>query len=351
MISPSNPQISWGSSIDLEARELPDWTEGQPLSWTISSGQGSLLDPSGIKIKFTAPQGGPDVPHKTVIHLYAGVQGQLVGECTVTLAADLPWAKLLEELPQEPEPEPPPEEEEIEEPHDCCADPHQPDEPLKVVPSQIQADPLQKYSIRIPYIYEECDDGCYDWIIKSGGGTLLCDCGPRAIYQAPRTNENCEANAVVELICNGEPVAQCYISINTLWHKEAVYAEYDHEPTWETSGPRPPVKAGVGGTPPAEATYQWLHLKFYMRLYNCMSELIIERPYHNYTFSWGYSMWQAKWFLYTITTGAPFANYESQKDIDWSHLNIPADQDIRTDYQKLRGCCPLKLLIKQFYGL
>ena len=215
MIYPRKASLSWGGNIDLGARDLPEWAATQPLSWTITSGQGSIVDLGGMKISFTGPEGGPDVPTRTLIHLFAGDSAEPVGECTITFDIPLMDPALLRDLPTEPEPDPPPEEKEIIIPVECCADPEDPREPLKITPVQVSMGPDEDLYIRIPRIHKDCMHGCYTWRIAYGGGRLICNCGPRAVYRSPSLNRMCEDNALIELICDTVPIAHTYVTINT----------------------------------------------------------------------------------------------------------------------------------------
>ena len=215
MIYPNKADLSWGGHVELQAADLPDWATAQPLSWTITSGQGSIVDLGGNKIRYIGPEGGPDVPLNTVIHLFAGEPGELVGECNVAFTIPLMDPKMFKDLPQEPEPDPPPEEEEVEIPIECCADPEDPREPLKITPTEVLIGPDKNLYIRIPRIHEQCERGCYTWSISYGGGRLLCDCGPRAIFRSPLLNRQCENNTLIELICGGVPIAHVYVTTNT----------------------------------------------------------------------------------------------------------------------------------------
>lgn len=346
MIRPKSVQMSWGGTHDLEAVDLPDWTRGQELTWSITAGQGSIQVLEAHKIRFTGPPAGPRAADQTLIHVYSG--SEVVGECTIFLAALMAEriAERAQGLPPEPEPEPPPTEEEIIPPLDCCADPKNPDQPLNIIPEKIQLEPFQRVSIRIPFIYKDCDQSCYTWKISKGGGVLDCACGARAIYRAPRYNENCEDNAVVDLICLKKVVAQCHIAINTHWSTEHAYAEYDQKPTWTYTG----TDRGERGDPPIPCPSggqgSYLHLRYYVYIYNCMGELIIKRPYHSFDFWWGWSIYGNKWVLQDMTPLDFFGSYDSQGDIPISKLRIRSDEDLRSAYMKKRGCCPLVIYEK-----
>lgn len=229
MIYPHKVNLSWGGSVELEARDLSEWAAAQPLSWTITSGQGSILDPSGIKVQFVGPDAGPDVPLNTVLHLFAGESAEIVGECTITFDVPLMDPALLRDLPREPEPDPPPEENEIEVPVECCADPEDPSKPLKITPVEVSMGPDENLYIRIPKIHSDCERGCYTWRIAYGGGRLLCDCGPRAIYRSPSLNRQCENNALIELICDTIPIAHTYVTINTHGAGAIAYETFEHQ--------------------------------------------------------------------------------------------------------------------------
>jgi len=99
MIYPHKVQMAFSGSQELEPLDLPDWAIGQELSWTISSGLGTLLDIGSDRVRFTGPAAGVGVPDQTVIHLYA--LDQVVGECTVNLAAVPPrlWRPASPDLP------------------------------------------------------------------------------------------------------------------------------------------------------------------------------------------------------------------------------------------------------------
>jgi len=229
MIYPHTVHLSFGGDVELEARDLPDWAYRQPLSWSITFGQGSFLDLEGIKIRFTGPEWGPDVPTRTVIHLFAGQPGELVGECTISFDIPLMDPKLLRDLPQEPEPDPPPEEDEIEIPIECCADPEDPTKPLKITPTQVSMGPDENLFIRIPRIHEDCQHGCYSWRISYGGGRMICDCGPRGVYRSPLLNRECENNALIELICATVPIAHVYVTTNTHGPGTIAYETFEHQ--------------------------------------------------------------------------------------------------------------------------
>jgi len=340
MIYPHTVQLGWGGSIDLEPRDLPDWAAGQVLTWTITSGQGILFPIGEDRQRFTAPKAAPGVPTQTVIILYAG--DEPVGEAVINMAAyEVPqYRKPPEEITPEPEPEPPPTEEEIADPLDCCVDPHNPDQPIQIIPTSVTIGPYERVGIRIPFIYQDCDEGCYTWKISRGGGILECSCGAKAIYRAPKSNRDREKNALVRLFCDKKPVAECKIAINSYWATEHAYAEYDDGPTWTSDGP---ILKPMGDPPAIPATMgnqKYLNLVYNMQLYNCMSEMVLERPYHQFRFQWGYSVMGEKWVLQDISPFDVFGSYDAIGDIPLKKLHIPRAQDLRTTWMKSRGCCP-----------
>lgn len=316
------------------------------MTWTISSGQGKFLDLGANRIKYIGPEWGPDVPNKTVIHLYAGEE--IVGECTVNLAVIAPKVEpeTAALLPKEPEPEPPPEEEEILEPVDCGVDPENPLEPLKIRPTEVMAGPLQEVKIGIVKIWQVCEEGCYTWRISSGGGQLLCNCGREAIYLTPRVNAECEANAVIDLIYDERVIASCYVTINTWGPSSLAYVVFkkpaiegmDLYPGWRASE-KPGIPAGV------EAP-SWVIVGRAQR-YDCNDRPLQPLMYLHIWCSCGYSIFAKKWQIYIGEYRGVGGVYDTLEEVPMHILykNHP-DQtvDSRTLWMKRGGCCPYGLI-------
>jgi len=341
MIYPHRVEMTWGGFHELEPRDLPEWALEQPLQWTISSGQGTLLDIGSDRVRFTGPAAGPDVPDQTVIHLYVGED--VVGECVVTLAtvpAEL-WRVPSPDLPPEPEPEPPPEDEDIQEPVDCGKDPTSPREPLVISPAHAMIFPLQMLSIVITRIWEVCEDACYTWEISWGGGTLLCNCGREAIYQAPRINYECESNAQVDLIFNFEVIASCHIVINTWGRSGVAYSitQLAHH-DWTTA--MWPLTGGGAAPLPVGVKYGTWWIKGYGKTYDCQDQVVREYAYVTISCICGYSAWQQKWLIKVGEYAGVGGSYEQLADIPlWKiHGRYPAAvKDLRTPIMKAGGCC------------
>lgn len=346
MIYPHTVEISWGGDVELQARDLPEWAEAQPLTWTISSGQGSILDLGGIKIRYIGPEAGPDVPNKAVIHLYAGEE--IVGECTITLKYIIPkiTPEPLEELPKPPDPDPPPKEEDVVPTVDCGVDPEHPEQPLKISPTEIAAGPLQEVKIGIVKIWEVCEEGCYTWRIASGGGKLLCNCGRQATYLTPRINGMCEANAVVELIYCERVIASCYVTINTWSGRAPAYVLYDRNAHWDW-GDYDPAWGGRQPAAPPEgvAAASWF-LRDYVRTYDCADRLISKIDYLS---QWWHCSWvpiRKEWQIYCSHRCYGPWGFKTLGEIPMGQIRppYPKDKDLRTDWMKQGGCCPLGLV-------
>ena len=345
MIYPHKVEMHWAGFQDLEPADLPAWTADQPLSWTIDTGQGSLLQIGSDKVRFTGPEAGIGVPDRTVVHLYAGEE--LVGECTIVLAT-VPaalWGPPSADLPKEPEPEPPPEDEDILEPVDCGKDPYKPREPLKIRPIHAMVFPLQKLSIVVVAIWEVCADGCYTWKIAWGGGQLLCNCGRECIYQAPRMNENCEDNAQVDLIFDHRVIASCEIVVNTWGRHDVAYAIYQKvHHHWET-GQGLPSGGGASPWPKDVLTASW-YIRAYGKTYDCGDEIVREFQHVDIYCHCGYSAWQEKWLIYVGEYAGVHGVYEQLADIPIHIIQAryPARvEDRRTKVMKAGGCCPMSL--------
>ena len=333
--------MSWGGSQELEPADLPAWTEGHKLTWTISAGQGSLLEIGSNRIRYTGPERGPEVPNTTVIHLYAGEE--IVGECTVTLQLIRPpmYPEPLPDLPPEPEPEPPPEDQDIQEPVDCGKDPASPREPLVISPAHAMIFPLQKLAIVITRIWEVCDDGCYTWEIAWGGGILLCNCGREAIYQAPRINYECERNAQVDLIFNFQVIASCHIVVNT-WGRSgvayAIFQKVHHH--WET-GQGLPSTGGATPWPAGVLTRSW-YIRAYGKTYDCQDQVVREFQHVDIPCHCGYSAWQGEWIIKVGEYAGVGGSYYELAEIPiWIiQGRHPARvEDLRTPQMKAGGCC------------
>jgi len=345
MIYPHKIDMTWGGFHELEPRDLPEWALDQPLQWTISSGQGTLLDIGSDRVRFTGPAAGPAVPDQTVIHLYVGED--VVGECVVTLAtvpAEL-WRVPSPDLPPEPEPEPPPEDQDIQEPVDCGKDPTNPREPLVISPTHAMIFPLQMLSIVITRIWEVCEDGCYTWELSWGGGKLLCNCGREAIYQAPRINEECEHNAQIDLIYNFEVIATCHIIVNTWGRRGVAYAIYQKvHHHWET-GQGLPSSGGASPWPKGVLTASW-YIRAYGKTYDCQDEIVREFQHVDIPCHCGYSSWQGKWLIKVGEYAGVGGSYEQLADIPLWIIDgrYPARvEDRRTAIMKAGGCCPMGL--------
>lgn len=329
MIYPHTVKMSWGGDIELEARELPAWAADQPLTWTVASGQGSILDLGGIKIRFTGPQAGPFVPTKTVIHLYAG--DGLVGECTITFAIIAPSRERdpPEGFPKPPEPDPPPEEEEIIPTVDCGVDPEHPEEPLKIHPAEYMAGPLEEVHIGIVKIWEVCEEGCYTWKISSGGGTLLCNCGREAVYLTPRLNAECEANAVIDLIYCERVIASCYVTINTWGRAGLAYVIFE-TPDF-----------GAGGDIWGRA-----------QRYDCQDEPLQPLTWLHLWVTRAYSTFAGKYQWYVSENKYVGGVFDTLGDIPMAILQAayPAHTvDARTRNMKRAGCCPMGLIGHEYF--
>lgn len=292
-------------------------------------------------MRFTGPEAGLGVPDRTIIHLYA--VDDIVGECTVTLAA-VPaalWRAPSPDLPPEPEPEPPPKDEDIQEPVDCGKDPASPREPLVISPAHAMIFPLQKLAIVITRIWEVCEDGCYTWEIAWGGGTLLCNCGREAIYQAPRINYECERNAQVDLIFNFEVIASCHIVVNT-WGRSgvayAIFQKVHHH--WATA--QGPLTGGGAAPLPKGVHFGSWYIRAYGKTYDCQDQVVREFQHVNIPVICGYSAWQQKWLIKVGEYAGVGGSYEQLGDIPlWiiEGRHPPRVEDLRTPQMKAGGCC------------
>ncbi len=345
MIYPHKVEMHWAGFQDLEPADLPAWTAGQPLTWTIDTGQGSLLQIGSDRVRFTGPEAGKGVPDRTIVHLYAGEE--LVGECTIVLAA-VPaafWGPPSADLPSEPEPDPPPEDQDILEPVDCGKDPRNPREPLKISPVHAMVSPLQKLSIVVVAIWEVCADGCYTWKIAWGGGILLCNCGRECIYQAPRMNENCEDNAQIDLIFDHRVIASCEIVVNTWGRSDVAYAIYQQvHHHWE-SGMSRISEVGTGTLPKGVKFGLW-YIRGYGKTYDCQDQVVREFQHVSVLVTCGWSAWQQKWLIHVYDYKGVQGVYEQLADIPLWIIQgrYPARvEDRRTKVMKAGGCCPMSL--------
>jgi len=338
--------MSWGGDVELEARDLPDWAEDQPLTWTISSGQGSILDLGGIKIRYIGPQWGPDVPTKTLIHLFAAEE--IVGECTITLAM---ITVVVEPepptgLPTQLEPEPPTKEEDIVPTVDCGRDPENPDQPLKIRPTTTRAGPNQEVIIEIEKIFKVCEHGCYTWRIAYGGGMMLCACGRKAIYYTPSLNGRCEDNAMIELVYCERVIAKCYVTINTWGERQPAYALYDRMLHFYFGFWDKPWRELQEVPPPAGVTAPIFYLLDWAHIYDCNDELIVKKPYIDVACYCNYGGRPPRWIITVPYPGIPYQEYKSLAEIPMYKLNYlyRKDEDLRTDEMKVGGCCPAGLV-------
>jgi len=346
MIYPHTVEMSWGGDVELEARDLPDWAEAQPLTWTISSGQGSIIDLGGIKIRYIGPQAGPDVPDKTVIHVFAG--DEIVGECTITLKVILPIYKPepLPGIPKEPDPDPPPKEEDVVPTVDCGVDPEHPEEPLKVRPTEVMAGPEEEVTIGIEKIWEVCEEGCYTWRIAYGGGKLLCNCGRQAIYLTPSVNGECEANAMIELIYCERVIAECYVTINTWDRRGEAYVLYDRDAHWDWGDYDPAWRGAQSPSPPPGVLAPSWFLRDYASIYDCGDRLIRK---FDYLQQWWHCSWvpiRKEWQIYCSARCYGPSGFKTLEEIPMGKIRYPypKDKDLRRPWMKTGGCCPLGLV-------
>jgi len=297
-------------------------------------------------IRYTAPAEMPIVYPYAVIHLYAGTE--LVGECTITFKSIEPKPEPLESeiLSKEPEPEPEPQEEEIIEPHDCCADPDRPDEPLKIEPTSIRAGPNQPVIIGIKKLWRDCDDGCYKWQIAHGGGKLLCACGKQAIYLTPSLNRMCEANATIELICTDQVVATCHVTINTWGEREPAYITYDRDLHFTFEFWDAPWAGEHGVAPPPGITAPVFYLVDWRHVYDCNDNELSKNPYIKEQIIATYNPIKKQWVYIPHIVGIPGGEYDSYTAIPIHSIRqqYKDDEDVRTHDMKESGCCPEGLI-------
>jgi len=346
MIYPSSVELDLRESVKLMPYELPPWAEALEKTWTLSSGVGSFYDLTADMIRYTAPDKMPELYPTAVIHLFAG--SELVGECNIRFKALEPEVEPVasEILPKEPEPEPEPEEEEIMEDHWCCDDPDEFLTPVKIEPTSIRTSPGQPVIIGIKKVYPGCDEACYQWRIAHGGGFLACDCGMQAIYMPPDLNKMCEANATVEMVCQGYLVQQCHITINTWGEAEPAYIKYDRDAHFTFEFWDPPMYRWQGRALPPGVTAPQFWIVDWKRTYDCADNEIKKEPYIMFKVVITWLPREDRWCFLTWAGHIPYEEYHSFTDIPLDPLfwMYKEDEDVRTKVMKESGCCPKGLI-------
>jgi hypothetical protein len=118
--------------------------------------------------------------------------------------------------------------------HNCCKDVKYPKRNLTITPRLTQLKPGEKVDLKATRAHHLCDPCCYTWELVAGTGRLPIREGINVTYWAPDTNEKCEGNAHIRLICGGEPIASAYVTTGKLFPGAWAYTVYQKKPelTW-----------------------------------------------------------------------------------------------------------------------
>lgn len=342
MLLPHKAELGWGGKIDIELIDPPDWCNLEEITWTLAQGEG-IVEPTDLhKISFVAPSQRQDSPASATVQAYC--QGTAVGECVLTFQT---WAERFGKdgqpvppPPEPPPPEPPPTQEDIIKPIDCCRDPEDQTAELKIAPAFLFLGPDKLADIRIPKIHQHCEEHCYIWEIIEGAGMLLCNCGVRCIYRAPKINSECEKNATVALLCADEWIAEAYIVTNTHAGGKAAYQYMDTVPVFNYPFEGTFDYLDLWGLPPPEARGTFLEVNWYWDQYDCEDVLIQKVRRWRYTFMWQKP--RGTWKLYNTSSGSKPGEAERARDLDFSFLKTYLEQyqDLRTVAMRKGGCCP-----------
>jgi len=147
-------------------------------------------------------------------------------------------------------------------------------------------------------IYDNCS---YNWNLSGGGSIEVAEGGLSAVYTAPESNANCENNAKIQLLVNGEVCDTLEIAINT-------YTGYSCGAVLEGYS-----RVCSSGS-----------CREYWYLYNCFGTYC---------------------FNNTGPCGGPNESWTSCSDQCATFpCEISVIYDYRTEAQKLAGCCPQQLL-------
>lgn len=220
--------------------------------------------------------------------------------------------------------------------HDCCKDYEIPTRPLTIRPSRSVIGPLDSVRLSAKGFHLDCEPECLTWRIKSGGGSLRDEFGDETVYYSPTYNQNCANNAHIQLICGGKPIADAYVCTNTDTKPERAYIKYTQRKTIDHKTSEIKI---------TDRTYYWAYA------YDCNATLLQKRWYWQVLQTWIWDPGPKKWDKMPNTT-----YYE------WGYCNGPDGPvacairgprtmtvDMRTNKQKLRGCCPKALIGVTFF--
>ena len=105
------------------------------------------------------------------------------------------------------------------------------------------------------------NSGNYRWRLAAGGGSLSAGQGYSVVYTAPASNPDCENNATINLVCEGDVVDQLSIAINAYMGEERATR------TWSNLTCVKPLEL-----------FEIYNCKLYNNTYNCAGDLMEDFP-------------------------------------------------------------------------